>query len=164
MLRRGVLDDVEIPGSGYRGGHGPLPNANVRLVPAATHPVLDGLEAGFEIADELYLKTAGFERRVVPLLRAQYEFVAANFTAPPLAPAAERAAWTHPPGSDLVVWANARGASPIVASDIGDGPSAFANPQFRRLLRNALVWVASPEARTWARAFDAQSALLRTRA
>jgi hypothetical protein len=151
MLRRGVLDGVEVPGSGYRGGHGPLPNAEIRLVPVARHPVLDGLGDGFEIADELYLKTKGFEDRVVPLMRGRYDFVAENFSPPPLAPEAERAAWSHPEGSDLVVWANAAGSSPIVVTDLGDGPEAFANPGFRRLLRNALVWTASPEARAWAK-------------
>jgi hypothetical protein len=162
MLKRGVIDGVDVPGSGYRGGHGPLPNAEIRLVPAGRHPVLEGLEDGFEIADELYLKTRGFEQRVVPLLRGDYAFVAENFTPPPLAPPAERAGWNHPPGSDLVVWANAAGASPVVVSDLGDGPQAFANPGFRRLLCNALVWTASREARTWAREFAARSAPLPT--
>src|SRR6188508_325210 len=49
MLRRGLLDGVEVPGSGYRGGHGPLANPTVKLVPAWVHSVLDGLEDGFEI-------------------------------------------------------------------------------------------------------------------
>jgi uncharacterized protein len=151
MLRRGMLDGVEVPGSGYRGAHGPLPNATVTLHPLVRHPVLDGLDDGFEITDELYLKTRGFERRVLPLLRADYAFVADNFTPPPLAPPAERKTWTHPTGSDVVVWANAAGASPVVASDLGDGPSAFENSQFRRLLENALVWTASDAARDWAR-------------
>ncbi len=57
MLRQGTLDGTVVPGSGYRGGHGPLPNATVHLHPQGNHPVLDGLEAGFEITDELYLKT-----------------------------------------------------------------------------------------------------------
>ena len=127
MLRRGVLDGVDTPGSGYRGGHGPLPNPAVKLIPAGKHPVLDGLEDGFEITDEIYLKTAGFESRVLPLLRGQYDFVANNFTPPPLAPPQEQAAWDHPPGSNLLVWANAAGTSPVVVSDIGDGPQAFAN-------------------------------------
>jgi len=152
MLRRGLLDGVEVPGSGYRGGHGPLPNPTVRLKPAGPHPVLEGLEGGFEVTDEIYLKTAGFESRVVPLLRADYDFDAANFTPPPLAPRVEQAAWSHPRGSDLIVWANSAGSSPVVVSDVGDGPLAFANPGFRSLLHNALVWVASPEARNWAQA------------
>ena len=151
MLRRGLLDGVEVPGSGYRGGHGPLPNPAIKLVPAGNHPVLAGLEAGFEITDEIYLKTAGFESRVVPLLRGQYDFVAANFTPPPLAPPQEQASWNHPPGSNLIVWANAVQSSPVVVSDVGDGPQAFANPGFRRLLENALRWVACADARAWAR-------------
>lgn len=152
MLRAGELDGRRVPGSGYRGGHGPHPNPTLRLIPQQSgHPVLAGLEDGFEITDEIYLKTSGFEQRVQPLLRGDYEFVAENFTPPPLAPADEQAAWDHPPGSNVLVWAHSAGASPVVASDLGDGPAAFANPSFRRLLRNALVWVASAEAREWAR-------------
>jgi len=36
MLRRGELDGTVVPGSGYRGGHGPLPNATVRCSHRAT--------------------------------------------------------------------------------------------------------------------------------
>ncbi len=151
MLKRGLLDGVEVPGSGYRGGHGPFPNPNLKLVPAGVHPVLAGLEDGFEITDEIYLKTANYESRVVPLLRGQYDFAANNFTPPPLAPRQEQADWDHPPGSNLIVWANAAVNSPVVVSDVGDGPQAFANPGFRRLLHNALRWVSSAEAREWAR-------------
>jgi hypothetical protein len=119
-------------------------------MPQCSHPVLQGLEAGFEINDEIYLKTAAFEAAVLPLLRGDYRFVAENFSPPPLAPAQERANWTHPPGSDLLVWANAVGRSPVVVSDLGDGPSAYENPGFRTLLHNALRWVASDAARLWA--------------
>lgn len=150
MLRRGLLDGVEVAGSGYRGGHGPLPNPTIKLRPSISHPVLAGLDDGFEITDEIYLKTAGFESRVVPLLRADYDFVATNFTPPPLAPRDEQAGWDHPRGSNVIVWANAAGASPVVVSDVGDGPLAFANPGFRTLLHNAFTWVASPDARAWA--------------
>lgn len=150
MLREGMLDGELVPGSGYRGGHGPLPNPTLRLVPQGSHPVLQGLEDGFEISDEIYLKTRGYEARVLPLLRGDYPFVAENFSPPPLAPAQEQASWNHPPGSDLIVWANAAGSSPVVVSDVGDGPAAFANPGFRTLIENALRWVASAEARSWA--------------
>ena len=150
MLRAAELDGARVPGSGYRGGHGPHPNPTLYLHAQCEHPVLEGIEYGFEITDEIYLKTAGFESGVKPLLRGEYDFVAENFTAPPLAPPEEQANWNHPPGSDLIVWANRLGASPIVASDVGDGPAAFENPGFRRLLGNALRWVSSAEAREWA--------------
>ncbi len=150
MLQAGELDGVTVPGSGYRGGHGPYPNPTLKLVPQCGHPVLDGLEGGFEITDEIYLKTSGFESRVQPLLRGEFDFTTGNFTPPPLAPPEEQANWRHPPGSDLIVWANRVGASPVVASDVGDGPAAFGNPGFRRLLGNSLRWVASDAARAWA--------------
>ena len=54
----------------------------------------------FEITDELYLKTSDFESSVQPLLRAEYDFVADNFTPPPLAPEGEQRNWDHPPGSE----------------------------------------------------------------
>lgn len=158
MLQSGLLDGAKVPGSGYRGGHGPHPNPTLRLVPQCEHPVLEGLEDGFEITDEIYLKTAAFENRVKPLLRGDYDFVAGNFTPPPLAPPDEQADWNHPPGSDLIVWANRAGASPVVASDVGDSPAAFGNPGFRRLVGNALRWVSSEEGRTWAREGRTQSA------
>ena len=151
MLKAGELNGAEVPGSGYRGGHGPYPNPTLRLVPQCGHPVLEGLQDGFEITDEIYLKTAGFESRVKPLLRGDYDFVAENFTPPPLAPPDEQANWNHPRGSSLIVWANRARASPVVASDVGDSPAAFGNPGFRRLIGNALRWVSSEDARAWAR-------------
>ena len=153
MLSSGELDGKPVAGSGYRGGHGPHPNPTIRLSAVdASHPVLTGLEDGLTITDEVYLKTAEFEADVTPLLRGDYEFVAENFTPPPLASEQEQANWNHPPGSNLLVWANAAGNSPVVASDLGDSPAAFGNPDFRRLLHNALLWVASEQARAWARA------------
>lgn len=150
MLTSGELNGTPVPGSGYRGAHGPLPNATLRVLPQGAHPVLAGLEDGFEITDELYLKTAGFEDTVVPLLRGDYDFVRDNFSPPPLAPADEQAGWDHPPGSNLLVWATACGRSPVVVSELGDSPLAYDNPGYRRLLQNALQWLASDEARSWA--------------
>lgn len=153
MLSSGELNGEQVPGSGYRGGHGPHPNPTINLIPAdSEHPVLAGLEEGFSLTDEIYLKTSGFEADVTPLLRSDYDFVAENFTPPPLASEEEQASWDHPQGSNLIVWANAARNSPVVASDVGDSPAAFGDPNFRRLLHNALVWVASEEARAWARA------------
>lgn len=150
MLRSGDLDGRQVAGSGYRGGHGPHPNATFKVFPEPSHPVLEGLDDGFEVTDELYLKTADFESRVLPLMRAHYDFVVDNFSPPPLAPAQEQESWTHPPGSNLVVWANSAVASPVVVSELGDGPAAFENSGYRRLLHNALRWTASAEGRAWA--------------
>ena len=152
MLKGGVLNGKTVPGSGYRGGHGPLPSATIRLQPQATHPVLEELEEGFEITDELYLKTAEFEDHVLPLLRGEYNFKVDNFTPPPLAPADEQANWDHPPGSNLIVWANACRKAPVVVSDVGDSPLAYDDASYRRLISNALHWLASEDARSWAAA------------
>lgn len=155
MLQEGLLRGERVPGSGYRGGGGePHRNATHFLsVVDPSHPVTAGLGRGFEITDEVYLKTASFEKDpdVLPLMRSDYGFVQANFNPPPLAPKEEQARWSHPPGSNLIVWAKRVGASPIVASEAGDGPAAYANPGFRTLLANAIKWVASPAAKAWAR-------------
>lgn len=155
MLRQGELAGEVVPGSGYRGGGGE-PQRNARhFLSAATpgHPVLEGLGEGFEITDELYLKTAGFEHdpSIVPLLRSDYAYVQANFNPPPMASRDEQASWSHPPGSNLTVWAKRTRQSPVVAMDSGDGPAAYENPAFRRLLSNAIQWVASDAAKAWAR-------------
>ena len=44
MLQAGDLNGESVPGSGYRGGHGPHPNPTFRLLPNGTHPVLEGLD------------------------------------------------------------------------------------------------------------------------
>lgn len=156
LLQAGELNGRHTPGSGYRGGHGPHPNPTFSVHPQQDHPVLEALGDGFEITDELYLKTDGFESSVLPLLRADYPFTSENFTAPPMASAEEQANWNHPAGSDLVVWANALNASPIVCCELGDSPTAFDNGAFRQLLKNALRWTASDEARQWALEWQAE--------
>ncbi len=151
LLSSGEVFGEHMPGSGYRGGHGPFPNPTFTLTPVEPgHPVVAGLDDGFTVADEIYIKSPIFESGVLPLMRSDYDYVAENFTPPPLAPQEEQDNWNHPPGSNLVVWAKAARNSPVVASDIGDSPEAFGNVGFRRLLKNALQWVASEEARAWA--------------
>ena len=151
LLSEGEVFGDRLPGSGYRGGHGPHPNPTFKVTPATPgHPVTEGLEDGFSLADEIYIKSDNFEAKVLPLMRSDYDYVSENFTPPPLAPPEEQESWSHPPGSNLVVWARAARKSPVVASDLGDGPQAYDNPGFRRLLHNALHWVASKEARDWA--------------
>jgi len=136
------------PNSGYRHG------VTHRVSPVAPdHPVVAGFADGFEIEDELYLFEA-FEDEVVPLLRSDYDFVGDNFYSASLAIRGEmfsRRDWTHPRGTNLIGWARRQGTSPIVYLAMGDGPAAYANPAFRKILENAVRWVASPEAHEWAR-------------
>jgi len=137
------------PDSGYR--HGVTHHVSV-VDPA--HPVVEGVDDGFEIEDELYLFEA-FEDDLVPLLRSDYDFVDENFFSASLAIRGEmfsRRDWSHPPGTNLIGWARRHAASPIVYLAMGDGPAAYANPAFAKLLENAIRWVASPEAHAWARA------------
>ncbi len=57
----------------------------------------------------------------------------------------------HPPASDLVAWATAAAASPVVYVQPGDSAATFGVAGYRQLIGNAVDWVASPEARAWAR-------------
>jgi uncharacterized protein len=139
-----TLRDREWPDSGYR-----FDVRHRASVVAPGHPVVDGLADGFTIEDELYLAPI-FEEDVVPLLRSDFDFVDRNFYSAALAVEQGRLnandGWQHPPGSNLIAWTRRVGASPIVYIQCGDGPSAFANDGFRRLLANAIRWVASEAA------------------
>lgn len=113
------------------------------------HPVCAGV-LDFPLRDELYCCPV-FEDDVVPLLRA--EAPAAPFRETlheVLGTPRTGASWEHPPASDLIGWAKTAGRSPVVYLQPGDGPETFANPQFRRLLGNAIDWVASAGAHAWA--------------
>lgn len=124
-----------------------------RAEPAGPHPVLDGLEAGFELTDELYLFPI-LEDDIVPLLRADYQFVEQNFYSAANALQARmwtRDGWQHPPGTNLIAWARAAGNAPTVTIQCGNDAATYANPAFRKLLRNAIDWVTSAAAAAWAR-------------
>lgn len=134
------------PDSGY------LFPVTYRAVPQGTHPVLAGIGDGFEITDELYL----FEllEDVVPLLAADHPFTRDHFYSAANALNARmwtRDGWDHPPGTPLVAWARRAGRAPVVVIQIGNDGTTFANPHYRRLLRNAIDWVTGPEAAAWAR-------------
>jgi hypothetical protein len=115
------------------------------------HPVCAGID-DFALADELYCCPV-FEADVLPLLRA--DAPAGDFRETlheVLGTPREGDPWAHPPASDLIAWATSAGRSPIVYLQPGDGPQTFADPTFRRLVGNALAWVASSEAHDWATA------------
>ena len=141
------LRGVDYPDSGYR-----FDVTHEVEVLDADHPVCAGLGDGFTLTDELYLYPV-FEREVVPLLRSRASFTDEHFFSADLAIRGDmhsRARWSHPPGSHLVGWATSAGRSPIVYLQFGDGPQTYADLNFRRVLGNAIAWVASPEACEWA--------------
>lgn len=122
-----------------------------------SHPVCRGLPE-LELCDELYLAPV-FDDAVIPLYRSDADFSYQHFSSAALAMRGQRDSnqgWVHPQGSNLVAWAKPAGRSPVVYLQPGDGPSAYGNPGFRRLLGNAIRWVASPDARRWAAAESRQ--------
>ena len=140
LYQPGELRGELLPDSGYRHDV----RHRVRVV-HPSHPVCAGLDASFEIVDELYLFRA-FEDRVEPLLRSDYPFVDEHFHS--AANAIEgrfgsREGWSHPPGTDLIGWTHRYRSSRIVYLACGDGPSAYASPELRRLIRNAIAFVAN---------------------
>lgn len=137
------LRSEQWPDSGYR-----YAEYTARIV-APDHPVCAGL-ADFELRDELYCCPV-FADEVVPLLRADASpGPFAGTCAEVLGTRSADSTWTHPPASELIGWAKSAGTSPVVYLQPGDGPATFGAEPFRRLLGNALAWVASPEAATWA--------------
>jgi type 1 glutamine amidotransferase len=144
LYQAGRLRDRELPDSGYRHG------VKHRVSAAAPeHPVLEGLEGGFEIEDELYLFRA-FESDVTPLLRSDAIFSDSEFYSAARALEGKlysSEGWSHPSGTDLVAWTHRYRGSPIVYIACGDGPTAYANDSLRRLIGNAIRWVARESGR-----------------
>lgn len=139
-----VLDGTSFPDSGYR--HDVTHTVEV-LDP--THPICAGVEPTFEITDELYLFPV-LDGRVAPLMRSSYDFVDTNFYSADRALRGsrdDRTGWTHPPGSNLVAWTKTVGRSPIAYLQFGDGPQTYADPNYRRILANAINWAAAPQLR-----------------
>ena len=135
-----VLDGVAYPDSGYR--HEVTHTVEV-LDPS--HPICQGVDATFEITDEVYLFPV-LEDRVQPLMRSTFDFVDANFYSADRAIRGrrnDRTGWNHPPGSNLVAWTRTVGRSPIAYLQFGDGPDTYADPTYRLILANAIRWAAT---------------------
>jgi len=140
LYQPGEVGGEALPDSGYRHD---VPH-HVRVVDA-DHPVNAGLGEGFDIVDELYLFRA-FEDRVHPLLRSDHAFEDSGFYSSAQAIAGRfqsREGWSHPPGTSLIGWTHRYRNSPIVYLACGDGPSAYESPALRRLIRNAIEFVAA---------------------
>ncbi len=141
----GTLHDVDWPSSGYR-----MDRYQVEVV-APDHPVCEGVEQ-FELVDELYLCPI-HEGVVTPLLATDAEISPESMisTYHEVRFGEQRPAIGHPPGSRLVGWAKPAGGSPLVYLLPGHGPDTMRHLSYRRLIRNAVAWVASDAAREWAR-------------
>ena len=146
LYKPGSLKGRLHPDSGYRHDV----THTVRVV--GDHPVTVGVPREFVLSDELYLSEV-FEDTVVPLLRSDYGFVKENFYSAHQAVNGKmfsNEGWNHAEGSSLVGWAKKAGGAPLVYLQPGDGPATYADENYRRLIRNAVHWVASAEARDWA--------------
>lgn len=137
LYQPGTANGTEHLDSGYR--HDVAYNV---VVLDPDHPVTAGLPSRFPLCDELYLAQRWGD--VVALLRADHAFIAANFYSAAQAVAGQMFSnidWPHPPGSDLIAWEKPVGAGRLVYLQPGDGPAAYADPNLRRLLANALAHV-----------------------
>jgi type 1 glutamine amidotransferase len=149
----GELRGRSWPSSGYR-----MDRYRVSVVDPA-HPVCDGVTS-FELDDELYLCPV-FDSEVAPLLVTDADLDASAMisTYDEVRHGVRAPATGHPVGTDLVGWAKSAGASPVVYLLPGHGAPTMEHADYRRLLRNALGWVASPQAHEWARATPTPIAL-----
>jgi type 1 glutamine amidotransferase len=139
-----------------RGVHKPDSGYNIdvshRVSPVLDHPITAGIKP-FKIVDEVYLSQV-FEDSVIPLFTSDWEFTRNNFYS--AANAVVRGElnsnddWHHDNGSNLVGWIKTYKNAPVVYLQFGDGPSAYENPNFRRILAQAIKWASSDEAKTWA--------------
>lgn len=147
LYQPGTLRGIARPDSGYR--H----DVAYEVSKASDHPVLDGIPEQFTLTDELYLGEV-FADSVTPLLLSNYAFRRNNFYSAAQAVAGKMfssAGWAHDDGSDLVGWVKRARNAPLVYLQPGDGPETYSNLHFRRLIANAIRWVASAEAKAWAR-------------
>lgn len=131
---------IDLPDSGYR--HDVTHTVDVL---DTTHPIATGVDASFEITDEVYLYPVD-EENVTPLMRSRHRFVDDGFFSADLAVRGTRYSnegWSHPPGSDLVAWTRQEGPSRIAYIQFGDGPQTYADPNYRRIIRNAITWAAA---------------------
>jgi type 1 glutamine amidotransferase len=148
LYRPGELRGVSLPDSGYH--HEVTHDV---IVQAPDHPVVAGLPERFSLTDEVYLSEV-FEDSVEPLLRSSATFTRDNFYSATQAISGKmfsNEGWGHADGSDLVGWTKRARNSPLVYLQPGDGPETYADPNYRRLIENAIRWVCSDEALDWAK-------------
>lgn len=145
----GELEGTQFPASGY------TREVEHRISAVdPSHPICAGLEDGFSIVDEIYLNPV-LTDIVHPILRTDYPMESSAFYSGQLAITGHMYSsegWSHPPGAGLVGWVKTSGRSPVAYLQPGHGPAAYGNAGFRKLLSNAIGWVASDDAHEWATA------------
>ncbi|MCX8157439.1 MAG: ThuA domain-containing protein [Verrucomicrobiae bacterium] len=112
VLKKEVLDGVERPGSTFK--HDVV--MQVRIASTA-HPITRGLK-DFEIHDETY-GGLYIHPDVIPLLLCD-----------------------TPSSSPIVAWAKTYANARVAAIQLGHDGQAYTNPSFRKLLAQAIAWVA----------------------
>ncbi|MCZ4653861.1 ThuA domain-containing protein [Gordonia amicalis] len=132
------------PDSGYRHEV----DQRIRVLDRS-HPITAGVDAEFALRDETYL--CAVDEGVHPLLATDVPLDTTTHYSTYNAVQGRRDTndgWSHEPGSGVVGWVKPHDTSRIAYLQFGDGPSAYGNENFRRLLTNALTWAAgaSPEA------------------
>jgi uncharacterized protein len=138
----GTLRGQSRPASGYR--FGPY-----RVAPFGSHPITEGVEP-FELTDELYLCPV-LEREITPILATDADIAPASMVDTYReVVAGEQVPAPSQPGSPFVGWVHAAGRSPVAYLLPGHTAETMAHPMYRRLVTNALAWVASPAAHAWA--------------
>lgn len=137
-----TLRGVDYPDSGYV-----FDVTHTVEVIDTTHPICEGLDGSFELTDELYCFPV-FADDVVPVMRTRFPVDdAGRFFSADQAIRGRRDSnegWTHPAGSDLVAWVKRAGNSRLAYLQFGDGPVTYGDANFRRILRNTILWSASP--------------------
>jgi type 1 glutamine amidotransferase len=109
-------------GGSYRlAREGEVPSSTVKndqdifVTPAASHPITAGIEP-FHIIDETYGRM-WISPRVRPLLTTD-----------------------NPNSTHVIGWIGPHEGGRVVTIQLGHGPSAFANPSYRALVHNAILW------------------------
>lgn len=111
----------------------------------AGHPVCAGLPPSFELTDETYLCPV-FTDDIHPLIGTdaplddQHHWSAVAAVTGTMF---DRTGWSHAPGAPFAAWTRRYQASTVVYVQPGDGPKAFTNEHYRRLLGNAITWAAT---------------------
>lgn len=139
LYHPGAVRGVEVLDSGYCHDV----THDVSVVP--DHPVTTGLPERFTLTDELYLGEV-FADDVTPLLASSATFDRDHFWSADLAVRGQmysREGWDHPPASNFIGWTKQALNSRLVYLQPGDGPATYENAHYRRLVENAIRWVAA---------------------